>query len=79
MSAASHTPPRALILAAPAGTYVMIRLVPENGWGPAALVGALLLALILWGPALLRAGAKSLAVRNATKKAAKATKKEGEK
>ncbi|GHH56146.1 hypothetical protein [Streptomyces candidus] len=79
MSAASHTPPRALILAAPAGTYVMIRLAPENGWGPAALVGALLLALILWGPAVLRAAAKSFAVRNAAKKATKTTTKEGEK
>ncbi|MDJ0345539.1 hypothetical protein QMK19_33885 [Streptomyces sp. H10-C2] len=78
MSATSHTPPRALILAAPAGTYVMIRLVPAHGWGPAALIGALLLALLLWGPAVLRAGAKSLAVRNATK-AAKAAKKESAK
>jgi hypothetical protein len=78
MSTTSHTPPRSLILAAPAGTYTMIRLVPDNGWGPAALVGALLLALILWGPAALRAGAKSLAVRRATKKA-QAAKKEGEK
>ncbi|MFB7012318.1 MULTISPECIES: hypothetical protein [unclassified Streptomyces] len=69
MSAAnSHTPPRALILAVPAGTYVTITRAPEYGWGPAALIGAFLLVLILWGPTALRAGAKSLAVRAATKK-----------
>ncbi|MFD9819091.1 hypothetical protein [Streptomyces violascens] len=80
MSSTSHTPPRLLILAMPVGTYTMIRLVPENGWGPAALVGALLLALVLWGPAALRAGAKKLAIRTAMKaKAAKAKEKEGEK
>ncbi|MFE4496086.1 hypothetical protein ACFRKD_26895 [Streptomyces niveus] len=72
MSAASHHPPRSLIIAMPAGVFVTIRLVPDNGWGPAALVGALLVALILWGPALLRAAIKSLAVRIAAKaKAAK--------
>ncbi|MGW2227480.1 hypothetical protein [Streptomyces formicae] len=72
MSAATtYTPPRSLILATPAGTYVTITLAPENGWGPAALVGALLLAVILWGGIVLRSAARSLAVRRATKKAKK--------
>ncbi|MGN9821900.1 hypothetical protein ACTMUQ_42310 [Streptomyces sp. SD11] len=68
-STSTHTPPRALILAVPVGTYVTITRAPENGWGPAALIGALLLLLILWGPATLRAGARSLAIRSAAKKA----------
>lgn len=73
----SHTPPRSLILAVPVGTYVTITRAPENGWGPAALIGALLLVLILWGPTAVRAGARSMAVRSATKKAK--AKKEAEK
>jgi hypothetical protein len=67
----SHTPPRSLILAVPVGTYVTITRAPENGWGPAALIGALLLVLILWGPTTVRAGARSMAVRSAAKKAKK--------
>ncbi|MGW2599536.1 hypothetical protein [Streptomyces klenkii] len=65
---ATHTPPRLLILAAPAGTYLMIRLVPDHGWGEAALLGALLFALVLWGPATVRAAAKAAAHRKAATK-----------
>ncbi|MFJ3673646.1 hypothetical protein ACIPSE_45115 [Streptomyces sp. NPDC090106] len=63
-----HQPPRALILAVPVGTYTLIRIAPENGWGPAALIGAFLVALILWGPKAIRGASKALAIRNATKK-----------
>ena len=73
----NHTPPRSLILAVPVGTYVTITRAPENGWAPAALIGALLLVLILWGPATVRAGTRSMAIRRAAKKAE--AKKEGDK
>ncbi|MEU7153844.1 hypothetical protein AB0B15_38390 [Streptomyces sp. NPDC045456] len=72
----THTPPRSLILAAPVGTYVTLTRGPESGWTEAAILGAFLLALILWGPAVLRAGGKALATRKAEKKAA--AKKESE-
>lgn len=77
MSAASHTPPRLLIPAGFGFSYMTIRLVPENGWGPSALVGMIVFALILWGPSAVRAGTKALAVRNATKKKAEAAKEGG--
>ncbi|MDO0939268.1 hypothetical protein QQY66_49080 [Streptomyces sp. DG2A-72] len=76
-TAKGHQPPRMLIVAVPAGTYVMIRIVPENGWGPAAIVGALLAMFILWGPKAINAASKALAVRNATKQK-KAAEKEKE-
>lgn len=52
-------PPRLLILAAPAGTYLTITLAPEHGWADAGTVGGLVAAAVLSGPALLRAGAKA--------------------
>ncbi|MFF4392959.1 hypothetical protein ACFY0G_40495 [Streptomyces sp. NPDC001552] len=76
MSAASHNPTRLLIPAGFGFSYITIRLVPENGWGPAALVGLLVLALILWGPAALKWACKNHAVRRAAKKKAEAEKKE---
>ena len=66
--ATGFTPPRSLILATPAGTYLMIRLAPELGWSEAAGVGALVLLLILCGPVLLRAALKERAIRAAEKK-----------
>ncbi|MFD4020628.1 hypothetical protein [Streptomyces sindenensis] len=72
MSTASHNPPRLLIPAGFGFSYMTIRLVPENGWGPSALVGLLVFALILWGPAFLKWASKGLAVRNAAKKKAAA-------
>jgi hypothetical protein len=80
MSAASHQPPRLLIPAGFGLSYTTIRLVPEHGWGPSAIVGLIVFLLILWGPAGIRAAAKAAAVRAATKKKkAEADKKEGAK
>lgn len=76
MSAASFTPPRRLILAAPVGIYSTLTLAPENGWTEAAIIGAVLFALVLFGPMLIRAAVKAAAVRSATK-ARKTEKKEG--
>ncbi|SDL37905.1 hypothetical protein [Streptomyces indicus] len=79
---ASFTPPRLLILAAPAGIYPTITLSPETGWTWSAAIGAVIFALVLFGPALIRSAAKASAVRAATKKAKAAetsTKKEGKK
>ncbi|MFZ4138543.1 hypothetical protein [Streptomyces koyangensis] len=73
---ASFTPPRRLILAAPAGIYPTITLSPENGWTWSAAIGAVISALVLFGPALIRSAAKAAAVRAATKKAEAAAKKE---
>lgn len=75
---ASFTPPRLLILAAPAGIYPTIRLAPETGWSQSAITGAVIFALVLFGPALIRAAAKAAAVRAATKRAEAAAKKEKE-
>ncbi|GHJ05616.1 hypothetical protein ACFWFI_30860 [Streptomyces sp. NPDC060209] len=79
---ASFTPPRLLILAAPAGIYPTITLSPETGWTWSAAIGAVIFALVLFGPALIRSAAKASAVRAATKKAKAAetsAKKEGKK
>ncbi|MFI7142877.1 hypothetical protein ACIBQ5_35800 [Streptomyces massasporeus] len=73
---ASFTPPRLLILAAPAGIYPTIRLARETGWDQSAAVGAVTFALVLFGPALVRSAAKAASVRAATKKAEAAAKKE---
>ncbi|MGW2456778.1 hypothetical protein ACWCTA_36445 [Streptomyces sp. NPDC001704] len=75
---ASFTPPRLLIIAAPAGIYPTITLSPETGWTWSAAIGAVIFALVLFGPALIRSAAKASAVRAATKKAEAATKKEKE-
>ncbi|WP_331720091.1 hypothetical protein OG762_51585 (plasmid) [Streptomyces sp. NBC_01136] len=72
----TFNPPRLLILAAPAGIYPTITLAPELGWDWSAGIGALLFALVLFGPALIRAAAKAAAVRRATKRAEAAAKKE---
>lgn len=79
MSATSHQPSRLLIPAGFGLSYTTIRLVPENGWGPSAVVGLIVFLLILWGPAGIRAAAKAAAVHAATKKKAEAEKKEGAK
>ncbi|MEW1616273.1 MULTISPECIES: hypothetical protein [unclassified Streptomyces] len=79
---ASFTPPRLLILAAPAGIYPTITLSPETGWTWSAVVGAVIFALVLFGPALIRSAAQASKVRAATKKAeaeAAAAKKGGKK
>ena len=68
MSAASHNPPRLLIPGGFGFAYATVRLAPEYGWGPAALLGALLLALIVWGPRAIKASAKAAAVRAAAKR-----------
>lgn len=69
MSQRTHTPPRLLILALPAGIYTGLRYGLEEGaWDGAAAFGALVFALVLFGPALLRTSVKAAAVRSASKK-----------
>ncbi|MEU2395066.1 hypothetical protein [Streptomyces sp. NPDC007369] len=82
MSSPSFTPPRLLILAAPAGIYPTISLAPELGWDWSAGTGALLFCLVLFGPAFLKWAAKENAARAALKRAeakAKAEEKGGKK
>ena len=54
----SRWAPPLLILAAPAGTYTLIRFGPEHGWGTSALAALAVLALLLSLPALVKARPK---------------------
>lgn len=61
--------PPLMVLAAPAGTYTLIRFGPEHGWDTAALWALAALLLVLMLPQLLRAGAKAGRAAKPTKKA----------
>jgi hypothetical protein len=55
--------PPLLIVAAPAGTYTLIRFGPEHGWDTSGLAALAALLLVLTLPQLAKAGAKAVRPR----------------